>query len=155
MFRRLQKAHLFALFLLLGSIGYLLASSPGEVVLKTDGSITGLQNNFREFLQGERFWFDQKYLANRELNELQEQPERDRQLRIKLDEASRKFQQGLEKLYRENPQLRPSVSTQADLLRERADRLDAADMKRMGDRFRQERMRDLQQILKIFDHRPS
>jgi hypothetical protein len=108
---------------------YLLVSSPGKVVVDTDGSRIGLQNDVRELLQGERFWTDQMRLILHEQAELRLQPERDRRLRAELDKGLQEIHRSTEKFYKDNPAARPSqAELRAEALRDMADRVEDAEL---------------------------
>jgi hypothetical protein len=137
-----------------GSAVYLWASSPGRVVVSPDGSITGAQNDLRLALQGQHFWVDQRYLAQKELALEKARPERDRALRVEIGRVNQEFRQSMEQFYRENPSARPSGATaQAEALRDLADKVEQAELDRMMNEFRLKRIAELEQILALAEAR--
>ena len=133
---------------------YLWLISPGKVVVDVNGTIDGMQNDIREKLQAQRFWSTQYELAVRERDSLLGQPERERKILQEIERIGNEVDASLERVYRDNPGLRPSVpSSRAKELRDAADRIEQADLDRVLDGFRRKRIGELSRIISICDER--
>ena len=114
-------------------VGYLYLSSPGKLVVLDSGDVDGPTNQARQILQGQRFWENQLFEVNRELDDMlawpQELAEFDREMERQSVEYKRDAELEWERFYRENPELRPTAAERkAQALRDRADELmDLAD----------------------------
>lgn len=127
---------------------YLWASSPGEVVVRADGSLNGVMNDARELLQGKVFWLDQCYLADQERESLRSQPAKDRQARREIARVMEANRREMDQYYRDHPESRPTQGArQSEALREMADRLDEAELDHMVAEVRNARIKELGSVL--------
>ena len=131
-------------------IAYLYLSSPGKVVVDEAGDVKGLINTARAALQGENFWKNQlrevRSALQRELSEPQHMAELGREMNKMLSEVD----QSMEKMYTEHPDMRPSPEKrQAEVLRKRADQIEQAELDRLIEKIRLERIAELRKILPV------
>ena len=128
---------------------YIFISSPGGVVIESTGNIDGLTNEFRLLLQGDRFWRGQLKEIEENLQWELSEPERMAEVERTIREVDKDANEIMEDLYRENPTLRPSpASREANALRRRADRIEEAQMWRMLEEHRLERVEKLRAALR-------
>ena len=135
-------------------LAYLFLSPPGKVVVDTYGDINGVINKSRASLQGKSFWNDQLQEIDKKLAELTSRPER----MAKLDENIRKILQEsgqrMEEFYEQNPEIRPSdEQVYANNLREEADRIEYEKTMKLLEKFRIEKIAELQKIKILVERR--
>jgi hypothetical protein len=127
---------------------YLALSSPYGIVIQSDGSILGLSNIIREKIQGNKFWRQQLATAqsvlDRELDANKRQVEFDKSIEANIKRGN----EIVENLYKSNPALRPSPAEQyAEALRDEADRVEAAELKRQLEESKIRRIVQLETIV--------
>lgn len=109
-------------------VAYLYLSPPGGIAVNERGEVQGLANSVREFLQGETFWISQLRRINSALYHELSAPQRWAELERKNKQVVYETEQMIEKIYQEQPSLRPSPSQrQAEALRKLADEIEVAD----------------------------
>ena len=120
-----KRLSFLAVLSLLAALIYLIASSPGGLVVSADGSIDGAANIVRSKLQGERFWREQLLEAKIVLEWKQSAPERQSKRSTRIAELEERTKELREELYQRNPRGRPSPAEQkAEALRDEADRIE-------------------------------
>jgi hypothetical protein len=129
---------------------YLFLSSPDGVAVDRNGDVRGVLNIAREGLQGKRFWTNQVKEINAELQWELSQPRRQVEINRELDKAIREIDRSMEDMYKEFPEMRPSAAERrADSLREKAERIEDAEMARFLENARLQEISKLQTILPI------
>lgn len=133
---------------------YLALSSPYGIVIQSDGSILGLSNIIREKIQGNKFWRQQLATAqsvlDRELDANKRQVELDKSIEANIKRGN----EIIENLYKSNPALRPSPAEQyAEALRDEADRVEAAELKRQLEESKIRRIAQLETIVGLLKKR--
>lgn len=127
---------------------YLYFSSPGKVVVDTNGEVKGLTNNIRASLQGKGFWKNQLKEVNSELEWELGEPQRQEKLDHEMNQMFRELNQSMENMYRKYPDMRPSAyERQAEALRERADQIEQQELDRYLENIRLKRIAELRSIL--------
>lgn len=133
---------------------YLALSSPYGIVIQSDGSILGLSNIIREKIQRNKFWRQQLATAqsvlDRELDANKRQVEFDKSIEANIKRGN----EIVENLYKSNPALRPSPAEQyAEALRDEADRVEAAELKRQLEESKIRRIAQLETIVGLLKKR--
>lgn len=133
---------------------YVYCSSPGKVVVDKNGNIKGLINKARASIQMKRFWKNQLKEINAELKWQLGEPLRKAKLDREMKQIFNEFDQSMEEMYREHPEMRPSVAErQAEALRERADQIEQQEFDRYLEKMRLERIAELRNILPLVKSR--
>jgi len=141
-----------ALALLL--VAYVSFSSPGKVVIRETGDITGIINNARELVQGKTFWQGQLDAITTRLNELEAEPAETAKMNREMENMRIEDQREMEKMYQEYPDTRPSeAERQADALRDKADSIEQAEWERMMENERLEQIASLRKIYALVENR--
>lgn len=126
-------------------------SSPDKVVIDEILAISDPINHVRAFAQGERFWQTQRSLIEKELAWYAAAPEREEALSIateKVQEALKRAETSMEKVYARMPESRPTPAQQeAKTLRRQADKIEAAETHRIIDDMTAKRVVRLRLIL--------
>ena len=149
-----KRLSFLAVFSLLATLIYLIASSPGGLVVSADGSIDGAANVVRSKLQGERFWHKQLLEAKIELEWKQSAPELQSKRSTRIAELEERTKQLLEELYQRNPRARPSpAERKAEALRDEADRIEQDELEQWLEVNRLKRIAELQRIVKFLESR--
>jgi hypothetical protein len=131
-------------------VAYLYFSSPGKLVVDEAGDVEGLTNKARAILQGKSFWKDQLREVTSDLQQELSEPQRKAQLDREMNQGLRKFDQSMEEMYREHPDLRPSPEERlAQVLRDRADEIEQAESDRFLEKIRLKRIAELRKILPV------
>jgi hypothetical protein len=131
------------LCLLAVGVCYLAFSTSGKVAVNEAGSVVGITNRARAVLQGKRFWVAQL----REIDEVRRKMAEPKML-VELDKRSdrifRETEEKVERIYRENPQLRPTESeAKAAALQREASEVELAEFRRLVDDARSKRLQVL------------
>jgi len=135
-------------------LAYLALTPPGELVVRTDGSISGFFNSLREKIQGLSFW--QQQLAEAKAALEWELASRERRAAYELQVATRNhlLDQKMDDIYQRHPSLRPSTAEEyAETLREEADRIEAAELERWLEERRVRRITELEAIVDLLKKR--
>lgn len=110
--------------------------------------IKGVINKARAGLQGKGFWKDQLRTIKSELQWQLSEPQRESEKN--MEELYRELNKDLGEIYRKNPERRPSrAEHRAELLRERADQIEQAEIDREFEQMRKERIAELRKIRKV------
>jgi hypothetical protein len=150
----LKKMNKTKIKLVAGAMGviliYLFLSSPDGVAVDRSGNVKGIFNVAREGLQGKRFWTNQVEVINAQLQWELSQPRRQAEMNREYGEAISEMDRSMEDMYKEFPEMRPSAAERrADSLREKAERIEDAEMARFLENARLQEMSKLQTILPI------
>ncbi|MBI9090737.1 MAG: hypothetical protein JEZ12_16085 [Desulfobacterium sp.] len=138
------------IWLIVLSVGYLYLSSPKLVVVNNSGNIKGAVNHARVFLQGESFWKKQLKIINSELQWEFAGPQRQAENKREINKILKELNQIMEETYKENPEMRPTPAERiAEKLRERADRIEEAQEDYLLEKWRLERIAELQALVPI------
>lgn len=141
-----------ALALLL--VAYVSFSSPGKVVITETGDIAGIINNARELVQGKTFWQGQLNAITNKLNKLESEPAETAKMNREMENMLIESQREMEKMYRDYPDTRPSeAERQAEVLRDKADRIEQAGWDRTMEKERLYRIASLHKIYALVEIR--
>ncbi len=144
----------FILFILIGIfISYFKFSSTDKIVINEQGNVSGVLNKFRYKLQDKDFLIEQKKLVESKLDYRKKEPERlkelDETIKKIIDESNERMAE-LEKQY---PRMKPSeIETYIDELRNRADRLEQLESRKILEEFRLEHISELELILNYLEN---
>lgn len=144
---------------IIGALTLLLAiyvsfSSPGKVVITETGDITGITNIARKLVQGKSFWRQQLVAVTAELDKLYGEPAETAKLNQEMNSMLDDAQREMEKMYQEYPETRPSeAERQAEVLRNKADSIEQAELDRTMDMYRLERIASLRKIYSLVEER--
>lgn len=126
-------------------------SSPETIVIDEALAISGPINHIRAFVQSERFWKTQQNLIEKELAWYAAAPEREEALSVakeKTQEALKRAEISMEKVYARIPEARPSpAQREAKALRRQADEIEAAETRRVIDEITAKKVVRLRLIL--------
>lgn len=143
-----------ALIALLASVWL---SSPSTVVIDEELTIQGPINRARAFIQGERFWLNQRHLVEKELAWYAAAPERAAAVDAAMersDEAVKRAEASMEKVYDRMPEARPTQAQQeAAALRKLASHIEANEAQRLIDEIAAKRIVRLRLILSALAQR--
>ena len=125
-----------------------LFSSPDSVVVDSSGEINGSINALREKVQGLGFWENQLTQLHSELAVAQNFPDMMDQMKRDIDKSFEpvleEMDQTMEDLYTKYPEMRPTPEEQqAEMLRKRADAIEAEESRQDMRRIFAERAREL------------
>src|SRR3989338_3744313 len=141
-----------ALALLL--VAYVSFSSPGKVVIRETGDITGIINNARELVQGKTFWQGQLNAITTQLNKLEAEPAETAKMNREMENMRIEDQREMEKMHQEYPDTRPSeAERQAEALRNKADSIEQAEWDRTMENERLEQIASLRKIYALVENR--
>lgn len=127
---------------------YFIFSSPERVVVNESGEVKGVFNQIRSDLQGKDFWSDQAQEVKKELQEEQNEPVEDAELKKELDKIDADNSRDMEDLYREFPDMRPSEKDRlVEKLRSETDRIEEQEFDRSLKEDRVQRINELRRIL--------
>jgi len=135
-------------------VAYMSFSSPGKVVIRETGDITGIINNARELVQGKTFWQGQLDAITARLNKLEAEPTETAKMNREMENMRIEDQREMEKMYQEYPDTRPSdAERQAEALRNKADSIEQAEWDRTMEKERLERIASLRKIYSLVEER--
>lgn len=125
--------------------GWWATSPPTEIAFDDSCNPKGVQARISERLNTRTFWNNQLTAAEREVQNLQEEPAKQAQINKSTQDVQRIADAALEKFYMQHPELRPSAATQeSQKLRDMADAIDAAQLDQQMEKYRLKRIAMLQ-----------
>lgn len=145
----MAKKSILGAALFIGSLElvYLRLSPPGRLVVDEDNQVLGLSNHFRKAVQGRIFWEDQFLEAQKRLESEISEPKR-------LADEERYFGREMEQLYQDYPDMRPTADEKRVVaLRDQADEIEDAELRRDIERWRHEeitRLRNIKRAIKNY-----
>jgi hypothetical protein len=125
---------------------------PSKVVVATSGNVSGVYA-LQSFIQGNKFWHAQNKVAHLSLQRLIDQPRSDAAFDVETQRMNAQFSREDAALCAKNIDLCFPPKTVADNLRDKADELDANELKREMEVYRQQRMVELREIISVIEQR--
>lgn len=110
------------IFYIVGATAFFYLSVPNEIVINENGHILGIENKYRAFLQGKRFWQNQLFNIETLLIIMEKASEQREERLRKINSKGENWQ---EELCRKHPELCPTpAEIAADRLRSLADEIE-------------------------------
>lgn len=140
----------FILFILIGIfISYFKFSSIDKIVINEQGNTSGILNKLRYKLQDNDFLIKQKNLIEAKLDDLKKEPERLKELDETIKRMMEDTNKHIAELENEYPDMKPSeVKIYVEDLRNRADKLEELEDRKIIEKFRLENISELELTLK-------
>jgi hypothetical protein len=110
---------------ILGATVFFYVSVPNKIVINENGHILGIENKYRAFLQGKKFWQNQLFNIEALLLIMEKESAQKVQREEQFLKIDNKFENLLEELCRKHPEFCPSpAEIAADRLRALADEIE-------------------------------
>ena len=149
-----RRLTLYSTCLVLAMTVYVACSSPGNVAVTRDGRPNGISNQLRAAIQSDRFWKDQLVKIDAEIEHIIGAPQRQAEVDARMRKHEENAEALMNRLYAEHPNLRPTEAEQkAEILRARADEVEAQEFDELVRQARFRRLADLRHIRSLIAHR--
>lgn len=151
-----RAVSLFSIGTVITTILYLYASSADGIVVSPEGAVQRYANVARSVLQGDRFWREQLNIVKRTLEWALSLPERQARREEQIEKLDKTTRARQEYLYQRTPRARSSPAEErAEALLDEADRIEQVEIDQRLERYRSERIDNLQFTIQVLQMRPE